>query len=452
MPLELALPLDIVRRIASLLDTSLSHHTLSTLLLLNKDTYEALTPLLYRRLSISGPSSNALLDLNIPTDASGNLVTLEKEIRESRKDGTYFSPESPWRRIDSLRHARHVTIESLVSEPTSSRLLNTLSASTSSYSLFPSLRTVELRPTALDEIRTFVPPYSRSRSKPQTHPFLLLLAKSANPTHLCLSFPLVPSKYWEEHRDSTLVGQYQLVARLSRLKDDGWSGLRSVTVHNVVHQLLPSIPGCINTYHFSPHILASPPPPSISAPSPTSPPSLITAPLSSSPLPSATTPSSASPPSSTRVTAILIRGPKSVGQPGLQWNYRAWQIGQSIKSLFPSGVDASKVLEGTSWRFIGIRNHVLTKQWRDDDDESGVGYEEVEGLVRDCVKSGLNGDLPAREGFERSLVQDVWDRMTWVNEDEKDEKEAEKGNNVNCQACQRHGDEDLVLGSLNGIL
>jgi hypothetical protein len=232
--------------------------------------------------------------------------------------------------------------------------------------LFPNVSCVSFLPDAVDGIRMWSPD---SYDRPRNPPLLEGLAKACSPKHACLAFRLVESKDWEEHRDATVAGQYQLVARINRLQTDGWGDIESLTLHAIVHQVLPSLKGCRNVYHFSPHVVLMP---------------------------------------ATKGWYLFPTGASATGIPGPPWNIRSWQLSTGIKNLFPSCADAQAALKGTSWEFIGVEGHILTKKQRDDDDESGVEWQQAGPLIRDAVRNALPLDLPAREGFGEELVGEVF--------------------------------------------
>jgi hypothetical protein len=158
----------------------------------------------------------------------------------------------------------------------------------------------------------------------------------------------------------------------------------------------------------------------------------------------------------------LPQGAASTGISGLQWNFRAWQIVTTIKELFPSGTNAKAIVcdtdtgdklgsgsSSTSWRYTNIDGHILTKASRDDDDESGVGYEEVEGLVRGMVKDVLPLDLPARKGFDVDLIEEVFRKISYgekvVGKEQEQEQEQEQGGG---QGGEGEGDGPGAKGRL----
>ncbi|KAK8861203.1 hypothetical protein IAR55_002022 [Kwoniella newhampshirensis] len=390
-----ALPVDIILRIAHHLVDEEHVGTLSAVQRCSRDLYITLSPLLYRRVDIRRTRSDSLLTL----DASLASLTADLDIKveEAVRSGQLFSSSNATlRRLDALRHIRRLTLFQLPSDPISTSFLTFITKS--SALLLPNLESVQILPDAVDSIRTFIPgSYDRVRNPP----FLEGLSKTSRPSRLCIAHRVVPSEEWEEHREISVLGQYQVVARLTQLRDDDdgglWSSsLREFSVHDIVHQVLPSLQGCRNVYHFSSHL---------SSPS----------------------------------NKFLSPGPRSTYIPGPPWSYRAWQLGTAIKNLFPSGSDGKTVLKGTSWEFVNYDGHILTKMVRDDDDDSGVGYDEVQDLVQDAVKAGLPQDLPMREGFGRELVGEVFDKIGYVAGDRK------------CACCARIGNDRTTITRIRDI-
>ncbi|WVF66950.1 hypothetical protein IAT40_001693 [Kwoniella sp. CBS 6097] len=366
------LPTDIVVRIASQLTADECNGTVASLQRCSKALFFALAPTLYESLEIKPIQSERLLTLGEP-----GIQDLDAELDLAQKEGSIFLPgRSSLRRLALYRYVRKIVIHSLPSDSISDAFFHSITSLP--FQAFPHLDAVSLLANAVDDLRTWVP---TSYDRPRNPAFLEALTRASTPSKLCISFRALLSDHWEEHREATVPGQYQLVARLNRLKGDGdgelWKNLKTFCVHNIVHQVLPSLPNCQNIYHFSSHITGS-----------------VSRPLVHPP------------------------GPEATYLPGPQWSYRAWQLGTAIKNLFPSGVNAMKMLKGTSWDFVNTAGHVLTKLVRDDDDESGVGYEEVMTLVRGAVKAGLPQDLPMREGFATELVGDVFEKIRYAEEKE----------------------------------
>ncbi|WVR04180.1 hypothetical protein IAU60_001180 [Kwoniella sp. DSM 27419] len=368
-PSQAPLPTEIAVRIATLLARDDCLRTVAALHQCSKALYFAVTPVLYDSIEIK-PASDALLSL------WGNdgvaLDDLDEALHQAQTEGSIFHPRhSSLRRLATFRYVRRMVVHTFPGDGVSESSGSSLSAE--SCKAFPSLNAVVLRPNAVDQLRTWIP---TSYDRPRLPPFLEALTRSSSPTKLCIQFRSLTAEYWEEHMEATSIGQYQLVNRLSSLKD-AWPDLDTFTVHGIVHQVLPSLPGCKNVYHFSSHITGS-----------------ITRPILHPP------------------------GPRATYLPGPQWSYRAWQLGTAVKGLFPSGVNAERVLQDTSWSFVNTDGHLLTKMVMDDDDDSGVGYTEALGLIKGAVRTGLPQDLPMREGFETKLVGRVFERITYVQDED----------------------------------
>ncbi|WWC98981.1 hypothetical protein V866_005875 [Kwoniella sp. B9012] len=365
------LPVDIIRRISSNLAQDGYLGTVARIHICSKEVYTAITPILYESLQIKKGRSDHLLSIVPLQDPSINGVQ-----HDSLVDDTFFtSSKSTTRRLAAFQHVRHLIIHSLPSDILSNQFATSVESLSSSA--FPKLYSVQFLPTATDEIRSWSPP---TYDRPRNPPFLEALVTTCQPSQLCISFPIVLSENWELHRDLTVSGQYQFISRIAKLHQDGlWKdSLKVFNVHNIVHQVLPSLPNVINNYHFASHITGS-----------------IARPINHPP------------------------GVQSVYIPGIQWSYRAWQIGKLIKSLFPSGTtNAPEIIQNTRWNFINVRGHILTKMFRDDDDESGVGHDEVMDLIRNAVRVGLPQDLPLREGFDKELVNDVLDAIAYEDQGE----------------------------------
>ncbi|WVW79836.1 hypothetical protein I302_101806 [Kwoniella bestiolae CBS 10118] len=365
------LPVDIIRRISSHLVSDDYLGTVASIHRCSKEVYLAVTPILYNTLHVKKVKSDYLLSLTLITH-----VESEEEYSDSQQDEALFTPsKSTIRRLSSFRHVRHLIIHSLPSDHVSECFTNCINSLSSL--VFPNLSSVQIRPTAIDEIRSWSPP---TYDRPRNPLFLESLVSTCQPMKLCISFPIVLSEHWEQHRDLTVSGQYQFISRIHKLQQDGlWKdSLKEFNVHNIVHQVLPSLPNVTNNYHFASHITGSESRPIVHPP-----------------------------------------GVRSVYLPGIQWSYRAWQIGKLIKNLFPSGItNASEIIANTRWNFINVEGHILTKMFRDDDDESGVGHDEVSDLIKNAVRVGLPQDLPLREGFDRELVDDVLRAIGYMSEGE----------------------------------
>ncbi|WRT65293.1 uncharacterized protein IL334_002236 [Kwoniella shivajii] len=305
-------------------------------------------------LQIKHAKSDGILIFN-----KSNVVASEIELERVASSGDiHHYSKTAVRRLTSFRHVRKIVIHSLPSDSVS----DTFAAFVQNlpFRAFPSLESVVILAQAVDDVRTWVP---ATYDRPRNPPLLEALTLSSSPAKLCVSFRSLRAEDWEEHRDLTVPGQYQLVRRLNRLReDDHWSDIREFCVHNVVHQVLPSLPNCRNSYQFASHITGN----------------------SSHPV-------------------LHHPGPNATYLPGPLWSYRAWQLGTAIKISFHPGL----------------------MPLRDDDDESGVGYDEVLDLVKGAVKAGLPQDLPMREGFGKELVGEVFEKVQYKKDDD-------------CMACQRN--------------
>lgn len=375
------LPVDIALRIAAFLFECGAHSTLAALHRCSKDYYFALSPIVYRKVCFKPKQSYALflLDDDFPSPPGA----LGKQVDDAVAAETIFSAErAVHRRILALQHIRHLSIHSLPadSSPLTKAFASAVNAYSPNYFILPSLQSVQLFPLVADEIRTYLP---ETYDRPHNPAFLESLISTSRPTKLCLSYPVVPSQSWNEHLELTTIKQYQLVARMNSLIEDGWSSLETFCVHDIVHQVLPSLKGCQNVYHFSSHCVLTG--------------------------------------ASGRVEGrkggkamFVPPGKASTGIPGPKWNFRSWQIGTAVKNLFPSGANAAAVLETTSWEFVNHNGHLLTKLEIDDDDDTGVGYMEVEGLIGDAIKGGLPQDLVGRAGFKRELADGVLKKIKFT--------------------------------------
>lgn len=377
------LPVDLALRIAAFLFGSGAHSTLAALHRCSKDYYFALSPIVYRKVSFKPKKTYALFFLG--DDFLLSPDSLGKQVDNAVASETIFSAErAVLRRILALQHVRHLSIHSLPadSSPLTKAFTSAVNAYSPNYLILPSLQSVQLLPPVADEIRTYIP---ETYDRPHNPAFLESLISTSRPTKLCLSYPVVPSQSWDEHLELTTIKQYQLVARMNRLIDDGWSSLETFCVHDIVHQVLPSLKGCKNVYHFSSHCI-------------------LTGEIG-------------------RVEggeregggAVFVNpGKSSTGIPGPKWNFRSWQIGTAVKNLFPSGANAGAILENTSWVFVNHKGHILTKLENDDDDDTGVGYMEVGRLIDDAIKGGLPQDLIGRAGFKRELADEVLEKMKFT--------------------------------------
>ena len=377
-------PLDVIGRIATYLHTDDARATLASLTAVNKATYVLLLPLLYSSLLVSSRSL-ALFDLRSldAVDSPDLLDTVQRAFHE----GTLFDPKSPARKIAALNSVQSMTIRNFPDEVKmrryrlTAKLLAMASEAGSSSSasstpsqsmqskhlLFPNLSTVTIEPYAMDALRTFTP---ETYDKPHSPAFLEALSLSSVPETLNLSFRVAPSHRWEEHCSATSSGAYNLVSRLNTLHaSTAWSSLRHLNVSGIVHQVLPSLLGCSNTYTFSPHLL---------------------------------------------FPDREMSGKEGINIPGPHWSFRAWQIMTAIKNVFPSGTPPGEQLDSTSWCLRNISGHVLKKAKTDGDDETGVGWDEVDGLIQACVKGSLPQDLPIRHGFSGQVVDQILNSIEYA--------------------------------------
>lgn len=357
------LPFDILRKIAYTLLEFGDLGTVRSLQTLSQAVYRQITPILYTRLAVTSEASTIL-------DIQPGLGTDHGIIRSSSEADLFFFSSPSIRRYDALRHVQTLTLGSLPDISISRTFLATAKAQSPAL-VFPRLKSIRLSPACVDDIRTYTP---ESYDQP-LHPCLAALSISSRPRHLCLAFRLVPSKDWATWREMSTEGQYLFRNRIKELA--GQWNLETLNVHDVVHQVIPSIPECINTIHFAPHVV----------------------------------------PSSTNSGDYTFpSGETATGIPGPQWNLRAWQIGECVKTLFPSNktFPAGGTGTGTTWVFTEAGNHILTKKERDDDDDTGVGWMEVEELIMSNVTLGLNQDLPARHGFRSEIVGDILGKIRYL--------------------------------------
>lgn len=406
MPSLSPVPPDVSQRVALALLADGHLRTVADLRLVSAATYDIVTPVLFSTFTIDGDTP--ALDVSEPDEEA--WTAHEREGGAQRADFFGAGEEATRRRrIDNLRHVRHLVIRS----PPSPELVSKYTDSELRRPLFPQAIVVSLSASMTESLRTYIPSYDSATmsvtiSTPRP-PLLDWLTSAARPRRLSISFPLVPSSQWEAHRDGSTRGSYQLASRLASLVDPGsaWHGvLQEFKVDGIVHQVLPALRGVKNIYHFANHQRSSSP--------------------------------HYHSPSSSLVS--LPPGPASTGMPGPEWNFRAWQISTTVKSLFPSvptsrtpsanpnlgsGHDndnnpkssfARETLANTSWTFRNIAGHVLTKDDRDDDDELGVEWSEVGVLVRDLVENGLRLDLPAREGFGEGELDELFQRLGYVDD------------------------------------
>ncbi|KAL7419942.1 hypothetical protein Q5752_005861 [Cryptotrichosporon argae] len=386
---------DLLHDIATVLADQGAQATLARLQRCSALAYDVVTPILYARLVVSASTCAGLL-------AGDAELWVEQATETSRGPNATCIDDGPAarsvrRRLDALRHVRHLVVRSLPADHVSHAFL---SASTQlrerSRCLFPRLTSVSLLADALDTLRVWVP---EEYTRPSLPSFLEAVARGARPAHLCVAYRLVPSSDWEAHRDLEARGMYRLSARVALLAA-AWA-LDTFIAHDVVHQAPPALP-CANTYAFSSHVIPHP------------------------------------------FFAARFRFPtdeSAIGIKGPEWTLRPWQLGSAIKSLFPSGADHAAVLSATSWKIANVQGHILTKEASDDDDGTGVGWRDVKRLVRESLEVGIRRDLPARDGFDEAMLDEVLAKITYLGADDGA-----------CPACGRTGQAEAIVSTLDDIM
>ena len=388
-------PLDIVLNIARYLDDDAAHATLSSLSLCCKAGYTLVAPVLYSQVVVNGARSEGLFDLAQLDDTDDDIPA---HIARSQADHTFFHPRSAARRLWLLRFVQRLIIRQFPSEAsskrfqTSTKLLarssttsttsttctSSTSTSTSNQLLLPLLSILTLQPASLDAIRTFSP---ETYDKPHSPAFLEALVIASRPGFIRCQFRVSPSNQYNQHCAASTNGAYNFVSRLSQLRADGWDSLKVLQVEGAVQQVLPSLPGVENRYHFASHVRS--PVPALSS-----------------------VPVVHSAPSTGQGARIDNRG-----LPGPQWTYRAWQCMTAVKNVIKAAKAEPAGLSGTSWSFRNISGHVMTVAKTDPEyDEEIATEEEVDGLVRDCVEHSLERDLQ----FEPGKAEDVRSRIAWI--------------------------------------
>lgn len=381
-------PADILRLIAT--DLALLGHrrTLANLCRANQEAYDACVPILYEQLEISAVGCAGLLDLT-PQDVVG-FPGFDKDgtCQTWPSEGDNFRRRSVLRRFAALSHTKRAIVRSLPPDHISTGFAEAaIAMGTPSGSLnpkgvyiFPRIQSVCLLAHAVDELRKWVP---ERYNRPRNPPFLEALSAGSRPRYLCIAFRLVPSEIWDVHRDLSSGGQYTLVRKVALLCTE-WN-LDSLTYHNIVHQVPPSVPGTRNVYQFAPHVVRHP---------------LFAR------------------------RYRFLKGKDAISLPGPDWNTRPWQMAFVVKGLFPSGADHMAILDrGTRWVFCDVVNHILSKEERDDDDSTGVWYAEVPDMIKTSLKVGMDGDLPAR-GVTPDILEEILKRI-------------EYGKSERCEACGR---------------
>lgn len=381
-------PHDILVRVAEILAAREARGTLSALSRASRGAYDAAAPALYAHLVLS-PRAAGLLSSLSASDVAGF-----PGFDDDGRPGNWAAPRATLRRLAALSHVRRCTISALPRDHESVGIAEVAPALPPGL-LFPKLAAVSLGPVAVDQLRIWTPDYAGGPSNP---PILEALA-TQRPVRLCVAFRQVPAAEWEAYRDASTRGQYALVRRLELLS--GSWGLESVTFHDIVHQVPPSLP-THNVYDFAPPAVPHP---------------------------------------FFRSRYRFPRGREAVRLPGPEWNMRPWQMGIAIKNLFPSnrGLEAHMdTLAKTRWSFCDVGNHILTKEERDDDDGTGVWYAEVKDMIQDSIRAGMARDLPAR-GLDRAFVDEVFDRVEY------------RRIGV-CEACDRECESLASFRRLRGVL
>lgn len=395
-------PKDVLQHIITFVAEDKAYATLATLQCCNSELYFLVQPILFKILVVKDETAQSVLSLGDLSNQFGDGSNdLERFTKTALGFGRYFgSQNQTLRRMNNLRHVQTLIVETLPSDTlmqSFQRAGRDNHRTTPSRLLLPNVSSISFLPGVIDSLRLWIPD-----SPEEKHPFMDAVTLTSNPEHFCVSFPLVASTKWENHALETSMGQYRLVSILSQCRAGlRWSNLRRFRCHNVVHQALPTITGCQNFYDFSPHV-ASPSPPGFIRNPPRSPTS-----------------------AKEEMEQYFISGPESIGLPGPDWNLRSWQITKVIKEVFPSNADHALLAQNTSWEFINVQGHVLTKSLRDDDDTTGVGVDEVSDLIIGRVRDCLPLDLPARSGFDFSLVNTVLSKISYGEWEDRG----------TCQAC-----------------
>ncbi|KAK4688790.1 hypothetical protein P7C73_g1323, partial [Tremellales sp. Uapishka_1] len=329
---KVPIPKDVLLLILSFMDVPSCLGTLAVLQRCSSDTYSAVNPLLYRDFTVShSPKTIEILS------ASSSSPCDE-------------------RKLSSLRHVETLVVDSL---PTSFNL-------PPRTNIFPHLKQVTFGAAAVDKIRTFVP---QTYDKPISPPFIEYLLHACQPKKLELCFGRVEAEDWEEYLETTSAGAYAFVSRIQRYMEH-WTNVETLVVRNVVHQVLPSLPGCANEYHFAPHLLRNP----------------------------------------TR----NVSGQAATSLPGPEYIFRIWQIVQLLKSTVSASKSANDPASITKWTFLNCSNHVLMHSAAEAWDENSLcTWETVDRLIRDGVERSLRKELPAR-GVGQIAVDDLLESVAWT--------------------------------------
>lgn len=414
------LPHTILYRIANILDESKSYTTIASLSQCSKAIYDTCIPVLYRRYEISeSTTSTHFHKLNIEEWT----YDLDKDTISARERDTYYLAESLPRRLGYLRYVEHLDIRiTNICQDAERFFVRSAERlrSADRRGIFPRLKTVTIHPQAAEDIR-LCPSYVLMNNE---IPLLKALCITSNPKHLSLSFYLTPSDEWGEYQTYGSTRQYNLSKRISRLFEMGWDELESFTVHDITHQVLPSIPNCANIYHFAPHVLTR---------IPTTAENkerdyafyaidVIERYASDHYLPGRDDVLHLLSTLRNQLRRQLVddkyyfcSGQESMGLPGFDWNFRPWQLGTAIKDAFVPNISVDKIIASTSWTFIDVQNHVLTgPRMSDDDEEEGVLLGMVEDLVKDCLETGMSHELLNRAGFDTDKVRLVLENVRFM--------------------------------------
>jgi hypothetical protein len=213
-----------------------------------------------------------------------------------------------------------------------------MSLSLGHNNILPRLKTVRLAPSVIEAIRIY---RSETYDRPRNPPFMETLMRHSNPAAFHLTFP-TPTSRTHDPGQGDQDGQYNLASGLVSIGAT-WDLARFV-VNDITDQVIPSLPGCENVYHF------------------TSPPD----------------------------------------HRGIEWDYRAWQITTAIKSVFSTTPQTTRLKDtrSTSWRIHGLLESVAPLlsismggcMWEEE--------EEVEYQITQRVEVVLRKELGAR--FARS--------------------------------------------------
>ncbi|WWC69037.1 uncharacterized protein I206_102973 [Kwoniella pini CBS 10737] len=401
------LPIDIIRRISSHLADDGLLETVSNIQRCSKEVYLAVTPILYRCLEIKNKKSDLLFTVD-----SGSIAQQQDG---SHKKKSCERESNSSRRLAALKHVRKLIIHHIPSDAISESFFKTVRSfqgESQQPIVLPKLRSVEILPNAVEQLRTWVSS-SNSSTFDQNPIFLDTISQTSKINTLCITFKSVLSEHWEEYRDLTLIGQYQLLSRINSLCSSNnnnsnslWSNsLKTLNVHNISHQLLPTLPFIENNYFFQSHIIGS------------------------------------------NLNPIIIptkNGKETCYLGGIDWNYRSWQIGKSIKYLFPSSLDLNKskikeIINLTKWNFINSKGQIKTKLIRDeDDDENGIPYKEVINTIKNQIRIGIPQELPIWQGWNDEQIENLFEKIKYFE-------------NGECENCDKSTDSIPTISSIHDI-